>query len=603
MAKVTLKNGMVVNFSGDPTPEDIAFVEKQYGTTSAPEPKKSTTEKIGNALGSIFGGKAIGDFLGTQAAKGTFGKTIQKVTTGLSDEQLANKDIQKYLQESKGPSGKELVGDVASVASNFIPVGKLAKGAKAALGVKTVAKEAGNIAKIGNFLKKGLANIGVGAGTGYVAETSRDLAEGKDDAFKIGSGTIIGGGIPVAGWLAGKIPSATKGFSALATGVPRETLKRATDPMYAKRIEGAIKEIGENEKQPFFSLAKKVASGISAAEERATTALKTAVNDFIKANPKVAKTFDVRPQMTELRKSLWPFRDSGLIVSRKKVGTKAGQDIFNYSVKNSPQGAFTEREIGALNGLLGKINSAKKIGVRDVLALRKSFSTAYDAIPLGNNGQPTPYHAAVMAMKSKAEDIIDEILPEALKTANGQYRRVAQLKDTFGNRVVDASGKLKDNAEQYIANLGNMNKEQIRREIGQYADDIGMDLADEVQVIKDAQRLAELFPRTGSRTLDVIRSLAVSGLGLSTGLGAPGAVAGLAVASPKVAGKVATTIGKTKPAVRRAQELASQLTGIRSGSFTPGDALLDILKGTRQTTKKSSGTPNAFLNAYRTLLK
>ena len=564
---------------------NIQFVvddfKKKYENESS-APTKSTSQKIGDTLGSIFGGKAIGEFLGTQAAKGTFGKTIQKASTGLSKEELANADIQKFLKESKGPTGKQLAGDIVAVGSTFIPVGKAVTGAKALLGAKALPKSAGAIAKISNLFKKGVANVGVGAGTGYVAETSRNVAEGREDAFAPGAATTIGAGIPVAGWLAGKIPSTVRGFSSLATGVPRETLKRASDPIYAKRIEGAIKEIAENEKQPFFSLTQRVASGINKASDDATKAVTKAVNEFIKANPKAAKTFDVRPQMSEIRKSLWPFRDSGLIVSRKKIGTKAGQPVFAFSVKNSPQGAFTEREIGALNGLLGKINSAKKIGVRDVLALRKSFSTAYDAIPLGNNGQPTPYHAAVMAMKSKAEDIIDDILPKELKAANGIYRRVAQMKDQFGNRIVDSSGKIKDNAEQYISNLGNMNKEQLRREIGKYANDIGMDLADEVQVVKDASRLAELFPRTGSRTLDVIRSLAVSGLGFSTGIGAPGAVVGLASASPRVAGKVATTIGKATPAVRRAQEIASQLTGIRSGSVSPGDALLNRLRALRK---------------------
>ena len=66
-----------------------------------------------------------------------------------------------------------------------------------------------------------------------------------------------------------------------------------------------------------------------------------------------------------------------------------------------------------------------------------SFSTAYDEIPLGVNGDPRPYHAAVMSLKASAEETIDKILPPGLKQAFAQYRMLEEMKSAIGNKVID----------------------------------------------------------------------------------------------------------------------------------------------------------------------
>jgi 5'-deoxynucleotidase YfbR-like HD superfamily hydrolase len=150
-----------------------------------------------------------------------------------------------------------------------------------------------------------------------------------------------------------------------------------------------------------------------------------------------------------------------------------------------------------------------------------------------------------MAMKEATEKAIDDILPKQLKQANADYRRYEQLKDAFGNRIVDADGNLKDSAETFISNLGNLNKGELRAKVKAFEDITGIDLVDEIQVMKDAQKLSPLFAETGSRTQDILRALIVGGIGGGT-LGPVGTSAGLAVSSPRVIGKIATTIGKAK---------------------------------------------------------
>ena len=203
-----------------------------------------------------------------------------------------------------------------------------------------------------------------------------------------------------------------------------------------------------------------------------------------------------------------------------------------------------------MQDLIDTMRRSDNVDVNDLISLRKKFAAAYDAVPLGVNGEPKTYHAAIMAMKEATEKGIDELLPSALKTANADYRRFEELKSAFGNRIVDSKGNVKDTAETFLSNLGNLNKGELRAKVKAFEDMTGIDLVDEIQVMKDAQKLSPLFASTGSRTQDIFRALAVGGLGVGVA-GPVGSAVGLAATSPAVVGKVATTIGKVKGAVAR----------------------------------------------------
>lgn len=356
-------------------------------------------------------------------------------------------------------------------------------------------------------------------------------------------------------------PVVSRVASALS-GVPRETLQRAASVEYAPKIEKAIATIADNPTQPFLGVTQNIATGIRTADERATSKLVTAMEDFKIKNP--GKTFDVQTKIPEFADAVKPFRSSGLIVEPSREAGK----ITGYQLAKTAQSPFTDKEIVNLNNLFSKIRASKAVNVDDLLALRKSFSSAYDAVPLGVNGTPTVYHAAVMALKDRAETLIHNILPDQLKAANTEFASMEKMKSAFGNRIIDSQGNLKQGAEQFISNLGNLNKGEIRRILGEHAARLGINIEDEIRIIKDAQKLSHFFTPTGSRTQDVLRTFLIGGLGFGTG-GLGGAGAAALLTSPKIVGRAALGIGKiragmatraleNKGAVRRAFEAAGK---------------------------------------------
>jgi hypothetical protein len=146
-------------------------------------------------------------------------------------------------------------------------------------------------------------------------------------------------------------------------------------------------------------------------------------------------------------------------------------------------------------------------------------------------------------MKEPAERAIDDILPPELKEAFRDYAYLHEVKDTFGKRIIDGEGNLKDTAEQYLANLSNVNKGNARLNAEEFKRLTGLDIGAEVQAVKDAQKLLPLFPTTGSRTQDILRALAASFVGTQA-LGPLGTAMSLAAISPRAVGRTALTIGK-----------------------------------------------------------
>ena len=73
----------------------------------------------------------------------------------------------------------------------------------------------------------------------------------------------------------------------------------------------------------------------------------------------------------------------------------------------------------------------------------------------------------------------------------------------------------------------------------------GIDINNEVRAVKVAQKFSNVLPSTGSRTQDVMRSILATGLG-TVAMGPLGMAAGIAVTAPKLLGKAAIKIGKSR---------------------------------------------------------
>lgn len=181
--------------------------------------EKSTgiLQKTGEFLGDAFGGNVVGQKIGTEIAKGTFGDTVQKFVVGkdLTPEEESLVD--------KGPSAKEVIADVGRAALNFVPVGKITGLAAKGLG------KLGLGAKVANTV----AGVGTGGALGAASDVAVQVSEGEEP--RLGLGTALGAGIPAASPLAsalGRASTRLMGRSAseitgALTGTSAETIEQA----------------------------------------------------------------------------------------------------------------------------------------------------------------------------------------------------------------------------------------------------------------------------------------------------------------------------------------------------------------------------------------
>jgi hypothetical protein len=148
-----------------------------------------------------------------------------------------------------------------------------------------------------------------------------------------------------------------------------------------------------------------------------------------------------------------------------------------------------------------------------------------------------------MSLKSDVDKFIKGILRDDLQDAYKSLSDYHNLYDDFGKRIINSDGTVKEGAESFLSNSANMNKGEIRNIINNASQKLGIDINDAVTVIKNAMKTESLFPDTGSRTKDVVRSLLVGGVGVGAG-GPVGGVALLAASSPKLISRVIQSSGK-----------------------------------------------------------
>ena len=432
-----------------------------------------------------------------------------------------------------------LVGDAAfttaketvrSVAPSAIPVVKKTIGA--AMQTKPVQAVAEGYDKLQEKYPRATANVEAIANIGSLIPQAKVAQVGTKLAGKgVLEGTELAAkGAQKAGAAAKNTPSRA---ASILTNVPKEDFEFAADPKFAPIVEKAMSHVADNEKQPYFELANRASMGINKADEDAAKVLQQAKLDFKSGEPNAR--FDVRPYKNELVGQLQTFKEYGLELRGDK----------NFKLAKTAQSPFSTRELDALNALLTKINASDELDVDNLLALSKSLNAAYDEVPLGVNGTPRPYHAVLMSIKAPTEHFIDNILPPNLRTAFDQYRLVQEMKSEIGNKLIDGEGNLKDTAEQFLANLSNTNKGNTRLNAEQIRALTGIDINNEVRAVKVAQKFSNVFPSTGSRTQDVMRSILATGLGTLT-MGPVGMAAGIAATSPKLLGKAAIKIGKSR---------------------------------------------------------
>lgn len=176
MAQIRFENGAVVDFQGNPTPQDVEEVASKMGLRPAtPKPKTSPLQKVTSVANAVFPGKQIGQAIGTL---GGYGITAAKEKLGYVPKgTTAQYDL-------SAPSTKRVVADAASAGLNVI-------------GLKGIGSSS-------PFLQRVAQNIGLGAGIGG-ANTIADGGSTKSAIKNAVATGAVGGALSVAGGGAGLI--------------------------------------------------------------------------------------------------------------------------------------------------------------------------------------------------------------------------------------------------------------------------------------------------------------------------------------------------------------------------------------------------------------
>ena len=160
----------------------------------------------------------------------------------------------------------------------------------------------------------------------------------------------------------------------------------------------------------------------------------------------------------------------------------------------------------APRGLAHLCDDPANVSLDDARNILEKFNSAYDMIPLGGGNKPTKFHAIVTGLKKSYEDILSQAVPE-LKDINRQYSLIRRVYNKYAPKLIDKdTGQFKQGAETYLSNLLNMNKGAEQKNIRALEELTGIPILDNIQALKDAQKLSNLFPATGSRTQDILRS-------------------------------------------------------------------------------------------------
>lgn len=294
------------------------------------------------------------------------------------------------------------------------------------------------------------------------------------------------------------------------TAVERPVLERwfklaKENPERLQKAKEMVKEFPE---EPMKGVVGQVATRLNEMRKTAQDTFAGAKETFERLNP--IKKFDVSHKVAELDK---PLKEFGL----KVIDSPSGKLEVGALNKIT---SFSKKELGLVSDLVTEVKNGADLTLNDLISLRKKFSRAYDAVPLGLDGQPTEYHALVKTLEDSGEKIIHDALPDSLKEANNLYSQFRQVMGDVGSKIVDGTGNVKAGAESFLSNAMNLNKGVVREGIGRAEQATGLRILDSVQDIKDAQKMVQSVPHTvRSRFMDVLRNAAGwgAGAGVATG--------------------------------------------------------------------------------------
>jgi len=548
MATIQFENGMRANFEGNPTPQDVDFVAQKLGITpkSQNKPKEKTgLEKTGGIINSIFPGEKIGEAIGTSKVKsdvlsGNQKGVVEADYSKLSPqaiERLKSKGVPTTLQGQreetaqgiKGPSAKEIAGDVAQIGLMFTPIGRV----EAALskGLSSVApKLAGGI----------LPKLGTGLATGYGFDVATNMKEDKENVFKPGIGTLVGGSIPLAGPAIkglGKLGGEALGAS---TGTGFGSIKQGLESSMAGGKGAEAFRQGLRGKVNPEQLVEEAKDSLGQIISNRTKSYQSQLSK-LKTN---TKQFDTTPIVEKFNKLLEDFR---------VTFTKKGIPDFS----RSPKLRRYETDLGELSKVLA--GWGKKEGDTTLVGVDR-LKQVIDDFRIGSPDS-TKFDSFVQSLRSEAKKIIKNE-PGYDKLVSNYENSTDLIKDIQkGLSLGDKAST--DTAFRKLTTVLRTNNEFRKQLVDELDKVAGGTLKSKIA----GQQLNELLPR------GLQRIVTGGGAGIATLGGFLVPFLKLAVlTSPRIVGEAVNALGLT---LNKANVLKEAITKL--GISSPGELLLNKL--------------------------
>lgn len=558
-----IQNIEAMEKQGASQPEIQEYVNHISGSSAQPteqtKPKKTFGQKVANTTDAIFGGKQIGTAFGTAAARAKTKRGTDIISpdySQLTPEAKARLEAKgvptsrdAQLQETadtiKGPTAKQIVGDVARVATNFIPVGKGAELASAGIrALPKIVRPAVGTARVAG-------NVIAGAATGAGIDAADDLARG--DKVNVGAGTAIGAAIPLAGPI-------LKG----AGNIVRETLGRTTfaGAGNLKQVIAATRKGGEQAKAVGDAINGRVTEQETV--DKARNAFHSVIDNRSKKYQedlsKIANVdtpVDHTPVLGAFDRNL------------KKFGVKQAED-GSYDFSRAPGMEQYKPRIDKLLDVLKNWGSQE--GDNTIVGIDKMKQVMED-FEVGTQ-DALKYDSFVNSLKKEAKGLITDQIgkahgPEVVKN----YQSLLKNYENSTNDIKEidrlmglGDGKSADLAYNKLSKIFRNNngiRERLVQELNQSS---GGTLVPELA----GRAFSEYLP--GPIRTSFAGAGAISGA--AGGINFLPIVAGLASLSPKIVGQLGRALGFT---LRQKDALEKVIFGA-NGAVSPGDVIVNRIK-------------------------
>ena len=514
---------------------DMQMAQERVAGKMTPQEVEKTVsirDRVANVTNMVFGGRKIGEALGTQLVKGVQPQEARGIPrvgfeseNALSDEERARAEqifrrrtgrdidfsreteLQDVRESVTGPSGKEVAGDVARVGSTFFPIGKIAGLGTRALqtvGLRRGAQTVGNV-------------IAGGAG-GAAIDLSEGIASDRD--LGLGFGTLFGAGIPAAAPVAAAIGRTT----ARLTGKFGSEISGALTGTSAETVEQAFRAAKEGGEE---------LDNFTAALRGKTTPEKLAQQ--LRDNTQVINT---------QRQTL--FRETLAELGEETVNTNVAKVVFADQLADAG--------ITVNNNVLDFSGSKLKL----VPSAQSKIQTAYDEIVALDDivtlEQIDTTRQALKALQLTGDEPAANLANKLHDDAVRGTRKAGEQVDGYG-QMLDEFAETSEFLDELQRGLSSGDQKTIDQTYRRMAtalktnNEQRMALIRELDEVTDGSILSSISGQQLSETMPrgIFRQIAagIAGGAVLTGGLSQGMIPALVFASPRVTGEVVKALGLT----------------------------------------------------------